>query len=53
MKCRHGLASVKNPGPEDLALNCFQRAILGSFLHAKVRKSAGVMEWWSNDKDLF
>ncbi len=28
---------VKNPDPEDLALSCPQRGLLGSFLHAKVR----------------
>jgi hypothetical protein len=44
---------VKNPGPEDLALSCLQRGFLGSFLDAVVCWSNGVVEQWSNDKDLF
>ena len=44
---------VKHLGREDLALSCPQRGLLGSFLHAKVCWSNGVVEEWSNDKALF
>jgi hypothetical protein len=43
---------VKNPDPKDLALSYPQSGFVGPFLGVRIHWSNGVVELWSNDKDL-